>query len=402
MVRPATIAVVTQTAQMYRRRLADAPDWAVTLGVYLVIRFIGVLVLARFAAAHDREFGSALSVWDGRWMLAIATYGYDAVPETQRDGFGVHTDLTAYAFFPGYPYLVRWLAELPLITPFGAAIAVSLVAGCVAALGVAKLGALCARRMTDSRLGSADPRRVGLVLVALFAATPMSVVLNMAYTEALFCALAVWGLIGVLQRQWLLAGSCALLAGLVRPTASALIAVVMIAGLLAIRTDGWRAVAGIVLSPLGLLGYLAVVWQKSGSLTGWFRIQTEGWDTGFDGGASTLSFLNTTLLTSREFTAIAVAWVILATLALAIWSIWAPLPWPVLLYALGVLATILLSDGLMASRARLLLPAFVLLIPLAIVIARWRPGGSIAALIPIVALSSWFGAYISSVYPYAM
>lgn len=397
-----TIPVVTSSAQRFRRRVAGTPDWAVTLGVYLLIRAIGVAMLARFAAAHDRAFDSALQVWDGRWMLAIATYGYDAVPETQRDGFGIHTDLTAYAFFPGYPYLVRALAQFPLVTPFGAAITVSLVAGCVAALGVARIGALSAERMTGSRLGTADPRRVGLVLVALFAATPMSVVLNMAYTEALFCALAAWALVGVLQRQWLLAGVCSMFAGLVRPTAVALIAVVVIAGLLAVRTDRWRAVAGILLSPLGFLAYLGVVWAKSGSPTGWFQIQTEGWDTGFDFGAATLRFLDHTLLNSREFSAVAVAWVILATLVLAVWAAWAPLPWPLLLYALGVLATVLLSDGLMISRARLLLPAFVLLIPAAIVIARWRPGGSIAALTPIVAVCAWFGAYVATVYPYAM
>ena len=39
-------------------------------------------------------------------------------------------------------------------------------------------------------------RRAGLLLVALFAAAPMGVVLSMAYTEALFCALAVWALVG--------------------------------------------------------------------------------------------------------------------------------------------------------------------------------------------------------------
>ena len=38
-------------------------------------------------------------------------------------------------------------------------------------------------------------RRTGLLLTALFAATPMSVVLSMAYTEALFCALVAWALV---------------------------------------------------------------------------------------------------------------------------------------------------------------------------------------------------------------
>ena len=43
------------------------------------------------------------------------------------------------------------------------------------------------------------------------------------------------------------------------------------------------------------------------------------------------------------------------------------------LYGILVTATIVLSSGLMMSRARLLLPAFVLLIPIANVLARQTP-----------------------------
>ena len=53
------------------------------------------------------------------------------------------------------------------------------------------------------------------------------------------------------------------------------------------RTSGWRAWAAIVLSPLGYLGYLAIVWGQTGSPTGWFRVQSEDffanrtlWDSG--------------------------------------------------------------------------------------------------------------------------
>ena len=61
-----------------------------------------------------------------------------------------------------------------------------------------------------TRLGELVPggsRRAGLLLVGLFAAAPMGVVLSMTYTEALFCALTAWALVGVLRRQWVLAGA---------------------------------------------------------------------------------------------------------------------------------------------------------------------------------------------------
>ncbi|MYR07889.1 hypothetical protein GTV32_17005 [Gordonia sp. SID5947] len=370
--------------------------------MFLAIRAVGILVLARFAQLRDTTLGNTLWLWDGKWMVAIAEYGYADVPFTQTDARGLHTADTAYAFFPGYPMLVGGVARLPLVTPFGAAITVNLLLGCIAAVGAARLGALCARAMAaKSPIGPASPRRTGLFLVALFAATPMSVVLNMAYTEALFCALAVWALIGVLERHWLLAGICACLAGASRPTAMVLIGVVMLAALLA-RRDGWRAWAAVVISPLGYLGYLAVVWAHTGSPTGWFRIQTEGWGTEFDWGHATFTFVNDALTHAGEVAPVASAWIILSTVAMLVIAAWSRLPWPVLLYGALVIASIVLSSGLMMSRARLLLPAFVLLVPVAMVLARWRPAVGIATMVPVVIGSAWFGAHMLTVYPHAM
>jgi len=56
----------------------------------------------------------------------------------------------------------------------------------------------------------------------------------------------------------------------------------------------------------------------------------------------------------------------------------------------------------MMSRARLLLPAFVLLVPIANLLARQRPAVRNAVLAGVVAVSSWFGAHMLTVYPHAM
>jgi len=56
----------------------------------------------------------------------------------------------------------------------------------------------------------------------------------------------------------------------------------------------------------------------------------------------------------------------------------------------------------MMSRARLLLPAFVLLLPVALRIAR-RPRGEILAFLAVAAaFSGWFGAYMLTVFEYAI
>lgn len=394
------------------------PYWVSAIGVFIAIRLVGLLVLARFAQLRDTTVGNALSAWDGKWMLAIAEHGYGDVPYTLTDARGLHTADTAYAFFPGYPYLVGWIAKLPFVTPFGAAISLNVVLGCLTAVGAARLGADCVRTMGNrsplTRGASVNPERVGLYLVAILAATPMSVVLNMAYTETLFCALTVWALVGVLERNWLLAGIAACLAGTVRPTAVVMIGVVMVAAALTLLRDrdarSWRSRRGsgvypwlaIVISPLGYLGYLAAVWAHTGSPTGWFRIQTEGWDTRIDGGVVTFNFVNDALVNSGEVASVATAWIIITTLVMVVVAFWARLPWPVLVYGTLIVASIVLSSGLMISRPRLLLPAFVLLLPLAIALARQKTSVAMAVVVPMVIGSAWFGAHMLTVYPHAM
>ncbi|MGC5246748.1 hypothetical protein ACPXB3_07465 [Gordonia sp. DT219] len=410
-----------ESSQEPARRSLVAPDWRSWLapvGIFLLIRAIGIALLARFDVVRGMALRDSLSAWDGKWMLAIAEYGYGGVPESLTDARGIHTGDTAYAFFPGYPYAVGAIAHLPFISPFGAAILLNVLLGCVAAVGTARLGALCVRHMTRRSPLLAgdperpvDPRRTGLYLVALFAATPMSVVLTMAYTETLFCALSIWALIGVLEKRWLLAGVCACLVGTVRPTAIVVIGVVMLAALIDLFGSGsspWsgrravRAWAAVVLSPLGFLGYLAVVWAHTGSPTGWFTIQTQGWDTRFDWGVAAFDFVNDQLLNSEEMAPVATSWIIVITLVVVCVAIWARLPWPVLTYGVLVTASIVLSSGLMMSRPRLLLPAFVLLVPLAIALARARTAGGVAVMAPIVIGSAWFGAHMLTVYPHAM
>ncbi|GAB2660046.1 glycosyltransferase family 39 protein [Gordonia jinhuaensis] len=425
-------------AVLYRYR-----DWVEPIALFWFVRLIGVLTVARFASLHGRSLGSVLSSWDGQWMLDIAEFGYDGVPLTQTDARGLRDANTPYAFFPGYPYLVGAVEKIPGFTAYGAAITVNVVVGALAAVGVARLAQLCAAHMLDpdsagrwrravrmpTRLGrwlfpardddsaaaqtvGADPdlHRVGLIMVVLFAAAPMGIVLSMAYTEALFCALAAWALVGVLRGNWYLAGVTAFLSGFCRPTAAVLIAVVMLCGALA----AWRlirqgrygesgpALFAVVFSPLGYIAYLCIVWAHTGSPTGWFTIQTQGWGTSFDWGRATYNFINSVLVSEAEIAPMVTAWVLLATFALVFVSLWKRLPWPVWLYGVLLVAQIAGSGGLMMSRPRLLLPAFVLLIPIAIGIARLKVSTQICILVAVIAVSSWFGAHMLTVYPHAI
>ncbi|MET8756528.1 hypothetical protein [Lentzea sp. NPDC004782] len=388
-----------------RSRLAAALEhpaalWSVPALIYLFVRQVGVYVLQLVVDYQNELRGSAMTAmgelrsWDGEWFLGIAAGGYNDVPSRLADAAGRRTAETPLAFFPGYPALVRWVHGLPGVSVEGAGFAVSVISGLFCAYALFVLG-------RTVRTGSTA---AGLVLVTLFAASPMAVVLSMTYSEATFCAFAAWALVGVVRKRWILAGVCCAAAGLVRPTAAALIAAVVLAALVAIVADrhDWRAWVGGLVAPLGLLGYLGWVAVRTGDLAGWFGVQQRGWNSKFDGGAATLKFAFEHLGNPRSELETGTVWLLIAAIVLVFYAFQRRLEWPLIVYGIGVLVMDLGSNGLMNSKARLLLPAFTLLIPLALVLARRRLSTVLTVLGLATLFSAWFGAYSLAVWQYAI
>lgn len=388
-----------------RSRMAEALRhpaalWTAPAVIYLAVRQVGLFVLQLVVEYQNGITGKAdtatgnLKSWDGDWFLGIASGGYNGVPSPPFDAFGRRTAETPLAFFPGYPALIRWVDGLPGVDVVGAAFAVSLISGLFCAYGLFVLGRVV-------RDGST---RAGLVFVTLFAASPMAVVLSMTYSEATFCAFAAWALVGVVKKRWVLAGVCCAAAGLVRPTAAALIAAVGLAALVAVIADrrDWRAWVGGAIAPLGLLGYLGWVAVRTGDLMGWFGVQQRGWGSKFDGGAATWDFALGHLANPRSVLETGTVWLLGLAIVLVFYAFQRRLEWPLVVYAIGVLVMDLGSNGLMNSKARLLLPAFTLLLPLALVLARRRTSTVLTVLGMATLLSAWFGAYSLAVWQYAI
>jgi hypothetical protein len=362
--------------------------------VYLAVRGVGLLVLAWMAARNHRTITAALTSWDGHWFLGLAAGGYDGAPSDLVDAHGQHDPNNLLAFFPGYPVLVRWSSGLPGLDLIPAAFVVTVVSGLVCSYGLLRLG---------SRI-SGGSRRVGLVLVALFAASPMAITLSMTYSEALFCALAAWALVGVVDRNWLLAGLCSAAAGLVRPTAAALVLAVVLAAVVAIvrRRDGWHPWVGGLLAPAGLVGYLGWVAVRTGRLDGWFEVQRHGWSSEFDGGRATVKFALDALASGRSVLEVITVGLVVLAIAMVVMSFRHRVEWPLVVYAIGVLAMDLGSNGLMNSKARLMVPAFTLLIPVAIGLVKRRPSTVLLTVAAVSVASAWFGAYSLTAWPYAI
>lgn len=360
-------------------------------GVYLGVRAVGVAVLALMAGPR---LVAELTSWDAAWLLAIAEHGYAGVPADMLDAFGRHTPETPLGFFPGYPALVAAVGLLAGGNLVVAGLFVAAAAGVAAAYALTAIGELV----------PGGSRRAGLLLTALFGATPMSVVLSMAYTEALFCALAAWALVGVLRERWLLAGLCAAGAGLVRPTASAVVGAVGLAALAAVlaRRGGLRPWLGGALATTGLLGYLGWVAARTGAPDGWFRIQRTGWGWYLDGGAATLRYLGGVLTAGeRLFDAVTVVGLVgsLVLLGLAIVQ---RVPWPLVVYGALVVLPVWATAGLMNAKLRLLVPAFVLLVPIATGLARRRAGTAVAVVAAAALASAWFGGYALTIWRYGI
>ena len=353
---------------------------AIGLYVFFQLLAFGVLWLLSWKAGVSP--GRFVGAFDGNWYLSVAEHGYDQAITVGPDGMPGENSLV---FFPLSPALIALLG-LVAIPPLPAALTVSLLAGCAAAWGLFVLGR-----------DLAGPR-VGLLLAVLWSIGPGSAALHMAYSESLLVALVAWTLVAVTRRQWPLAGVLTIFTGLTRASGGALVAAVGIAAIVAIarRQDGWRPWLGGLLAPWGLLGYLGYVAIRTGRPDGWFWLQG-GWQMHFDFGSFTWIQVREGLTSNESSWITVTALFVVVAVALQIWA-WCtrlPLPWQI--YSTLTVIIALCSSNYFQSRARFLLPAFVLTVPLALLLAK-LPNRALAVVLPAGALvSAWYGAFLMAI-----
>jgi hypothetical protein len=334
------------------------------------------------ARHFGEQFSSLLGKWDGRWLIGIAEHGYDTTLTHRRDGSLVNTNVV---FFPAYPYLIKVVAAVTGLSTLWAGIVTSWFAGIAAAWGIFAVGNL------------AYGRRVGTVLALLWGVQTHAVVESMVYSEGLFTALCAWSLYALLRRRWLTAGTLCLLAGTTRATAAVLVVIVVSAAGVAIARgrDGWRPSVAALLAPLGLAAYLGWVADALGRWDGWFYMQRTGWYLRFDGGSATLhTLVNQVLLKATWLELYEVTAILVASIALVVLLALLRPPWALLAYAVGLLVLTLGGAGYYHSKSRFLLPAFPLLLPIAVALGGARARTS-AVVLPALALgSAWYGGYL--------
>lgn len=349
---------------------------APALGLFAAARLTGMLVMALWAWHTGRSPRALLAMsWDSDWYLGIAAYGYGTTLYWP-DGV-VQSDL---AFFPLYPALVRAVATVLPVAGGTAGLLVSWAAAGAAAWGVFLIG---------ERLHG---RGVATALVLLWGLLPHSIVLSMAYTEPLLTAFAAWSLYAVLRDRWVLAGALCVGAGLTRPSAAALVAALGVTALVTAVRERRVPVpmaVGVLLAPLGWLGYVVFVAVRQGSPTAYFEVQA-AWGNSVDGGVALARFVWALLTGPVPLAGVGLC----AALALVGWMVWLCVrqrqPLPVLVYTVAIVVVSLVGAAYFGSRPRLMMPAFPLLLPAAVVLARLR-NRTLVAVLAVSALAS--GAY---------
>ncbi|MFE6892309.1 mannosyltransferase family protein [Streptomyces sp. NPDC057694] len=356
------------------------------LAVFAAVRLTGIVLVVLLDRSVGRSPGRTLThSWDSKWYLSIARHGYDYHWRESAAGL-IQTDR---AFFPLYPALIRAVSTvLPLSTD-------------QAALLIAWSAALAAAYGVYAVVHRIHGVAVATVTVALWAMLPHSVVLTLAYTEPLFCALAAWALYAVLTSRMLLAGLLSALAGLTRPSGFAIAAAVLaVAVHEAVRHRGrippslW---AGALLAPAGWAGYVLWVGARTGDLLhGYFTVQA-AWNSRIDFGLQELRFLRALFLHGGKVGyPLALVIVAAALLLFALLCLDRP-PLVLLVYTGALVALVVLASGPFGSKPRFLLPAFPLLIPMARAMVRgwWaRRAQVVAVATALGAVSLWYGAYL--------
>ncbi|MFD6193976.1 mannosyltransferase family protein [Streptomyces sp. NPDC060275] len=353
---------------------------------YAAVRALGLLALVLWSAARDKNAYTLLTArWDSLWYIRVAELGYGY--EVRLPNGDVHSNL---AFFPLLPWLERLGAAVTPLSYADAGFVVSLLASLAAAWGIFAV----AEHVYD--------RRVGVCAVLLWAVLPVGVVQSMAYSESLFTALAAWSLYAVLTGRWVTAGTLAALAGLTRPVGLAVTAAVWVAAIAAFTRDRddrdgrdrARRVLGMLLAPLGAAGYVLWVGHRTGGgPLGYLDVQA-GWRNGFDGGAAFARFV------AAKFTSFPAALAgvgLIIGVALLVWlyvvCVRQRQPLPLLVYAGLVTVLALCASSYFGSKPRLLLPAFPLLFPLAVGLARLRTARSAPVVCGVAVAAAVYGAF---------
>jgi hypothetical protein len=148
---------------------------------------------------------------------------------------------------------------------------------------------------------------------------------------------------------------------------------------------------GLLLAPLGWVGYVAYVGVRTGSPTSYFRV-ADGWGNGVDGGRAFAAWIGRQLTGPRWPVGLLLVASVMVLVILLVLAVVDRQPLPLVVFGGGLLLLTLATSGYFGSKPRYLLPAFPLLLPVAVRLQRLEPRVVAGLLALLVAGSAVYGA----------
>lgn len=348
-----------------------------TLAVFAVIRVMTVAVASLF-----RPAGSPLLPLKGdiAWYTSIAEFGYDH-PAWNAAG---NLEPSNLAFFPLTTWLSQPLQWIGVSANWSLAI-VSAVASGFAAWAIYRIG----EHLRGPRIGF-------FLAVAWGCLMPASIALSLPLSESVYTALVAWALLAMLRQQALTAGVLTAVAGLTRPTALALLVplVWLAVNKIRERDHPGRAVASVLIGPLGFIGFVVFVGARVERPTGYFAVQRT-YGSEVDWG---VSWFGTLWKFVSEGPGRLTNWITVATVIAILISLiillWIKPPATLVLFVATSLILIVIQSDHLGAVQRFTVPLFPLLLPAAIGLSRLRLRYSAVIIIAATLATSWYGAQL--------
>jgi hypothetical protein len=279
-----------------------------------------------------------------------------------------------------------WLGQFVGLSVTASGMVVSLAASAFASVGLGRL----------AKHYGANP----VVTVAAWLMAPMAVFLFAAYTEALFIALAIWAWWFALQRNWLIAGILAGIAGTTRSNALFLgFAIIVMFLLSSPKAKDWRQSPALLLPFIAVAGFFVYLYVLTGSWTHWFDIQASAWGRSFTDPIS--STINTFELAfgapdngftaSRFYLEIVNTFITIGAGVYLLVRRW----WPEAVYVFVTMFSFV-TGTFYQSTPRATLILFPVWIVIGILLTRWRPVKWAYFIIAIPAMALTVNLYMNA------
>ena len=252
-----------------RELYSATPWWLRVVVIWVLSRVITTLILLGFASQQkanawtgpNPNYLNFAQLWDSTWYHIVAVSGYPSVLPMTADG---HVAQNAWAFMPGYPFLVRGLMGLTGLPWAPLSVVVS--------FAFSLAGALMFYRLMRLVL----PRNSALFSVVLFCVAPLSPIMQVSYAESMQVFLLTVALYLLLKRRYLALMPVIAVMAITRP--SGLAFALALAGHVVYRfvnrvrepfPVGERILASGVAVFSGLMGlaWPTIAWLVTGSVT---------------------------------------------------------------------------------------------------------------------------------------